>query len=152
MGLYLNFAYKAYFYKDMLIYSPDVKVILDLEDKEIIEPWNVDIITAAFPNLRHIKKTIDEEILSTVYERRIETVFQVAIKEKVDCLILGAWGCGVFKNDPIIVAKAMHKIQDQYSGYFEKIIYPIYCLKGEESNYEAFMNEFFPRNNEEGRD
>ena len=130
-------------YSDMAIYSHDVKVILDLETKEVLEEdkiWNVDVITSAFPNLRHLKeKEIDYDKLKDIYDRRIENVFQLALHEGVENLILGAWGCGVFKNDPSQVAESYLRIQKKYDGLFKTIIHPVFCKKGEEENFTTFF-------------
>ena len=132
-----------YLYIDECIYSPDIEVILDLDTSEILEtPWSVDVITAAFPNLRHYSdKKIQEmdEVLDEVYNIRIENVFQAAAKEGVDVLILGAWGCGVFRNDPEKVAKAFERVQKKYLGIFNMIIYPVFCRNVDEDvNFQAF--------------
>ena len=134
------------FYIDELIYSPGIKVILDIENYTGLKPedyWNVDIITSAFPNLRNISNSEIMELkdkIEFIYDQRIENVFQVAMREKADILILGAWGCGVFRNDPAMVSESFKRIQYKYEGTFEKIIYPVFCKPEETHNYEIFKN------------
>lgn len=134
------------FYIDELIYSPDIKVVLHLENYTELKPedyWSVDVITSAFPNLRNISNSEimeKEDKIKFLYDQRIENVFQAAMKESVDILILGAWGCGVFRNDPAMVAESFLNIQYKYEGIFEKIIYPVYCKPEETHNYEIFRS------------
>jgi len=43
-------------------------------------------------------------------------------------LVLGAWGCGVFRNDPEVVAAAFleHLREGAWSGRFERVVFSVY--------------------------
>lgn len=117
-----------YFFSDRLIYSPDVTVFKsdDRIPQVLEEPFFVDVITCAAPYLDgHIVKT-DKELLS-MYKSRIKNILEVAMSQEVDCLILGAFGCGAFHNDPKLMAKAFSDllIHEQYAKYFENVIFAI---------------------------
>ena len=117
-----------HFFSDRLIYSPDVTVFKsDDRIPQVLEkPFFVDVITCAAPYLNgHIVKT-DEELLC-IYRSRIRNILEVAMSKNVDCLILGAFGCGAFHNDPKLMAKAFSDLllQEQYAKYFEKVIFAI---------------------------
>jgi uncharacterized protein (TIGR02452 family) len=66
--------------------------------REFGEPVNV--ITAAMPNLR----SADQEVIRTVkgwkrsVRQRVRTVLWTARENPIENLILGAWGCGAFRN------------------------------------------------------
>ena len=62
-------------------------------------------------------------------------------KVTVDILVLGAFGCGAFANDPKIVAKAYHEALIGYRSRFDVIEFAIYCSPGHEENYDAFSKE-----------
>ena len=47
-----------------------------------------------------------------------------------------------FRNPPKIVAKAFHKVLDEYQKYFETIEFAIYHTDYETENYKTFVNEF----------
>lgn len=117
-----------YFFSDRVIYSPDVTV-LKSDDRipQLLEnPFFVDVITCAAPYMNnHVTKT-DEELL-TIYKSRIKNILEVAMSKNVDCLILGAFGCGAFHNDPNLMAKAFADvlIHEQYATYFEKVVFAI---------------------------
>lgn len=106
---------------DDLIYTPDVVVFKTDErtDPNIpqimaqIDWYKVDVITCAAPELmkiHHVPENYEEVITS-----RVKKILDVAAKEKVEVLILGAWGCGAFKNDSSVVAKAFFTLLENYN-------------------------------------
>jgi uncharacterized protein (TIGR02452 family) len=42
-----------------------------------------------------------------------------------DTLILGAWGCGAYGNDPVTMARIMDDINKNYGGYFKTIVFSV---------------------------
>ena len=56
----------------------------------------------------------------------------------IDTLILGAFGCGAFKNPPAIVARAYREILEEFDGYISKVEFAVYCPPGDDTNYRAF--------------
>ena len=106
---------------DDLIYTPDVVVFKTDERTDPIYPqmmepsdwYKVDVITCAAPELmkmRHRPENYEEVIMS-----RVKKILDVAAKEKVEVLILGAWGCGAFKNDSKVVSKAFFTLLKNYN-------------------------------------
>ena len=105
---------------DDLIYTPDVVVFKTDERTYPVYPkllphdewYKVDVITCAAPDFRGVSYFPDNyEILIT---SRIKKILDVACKERVEVLILGAWGCGAFKNPSEIVAKVFHTLLLKY--------------------------------------
>lgn len=145
-------------YNNDCIFTPDIKVFkCDTRFPEMMyekDWWNVDIITCAAPNLRSIPSNemnpnagdkpaeITKEELYKLHKGRIERIFQIAIKEKAQVLILGAFGCGAFSNPPEIVAKAFLECTKEYGKYFEVIEYAIFYTERETANYTVFKKEF----------
>ena len=64
-------------------------------------------------------------------------IFQVAAYKGADVLILGAFGCGVFCNDPCIVATAFRTAVEKYRNVFEEIVFSI-PISEWNSNNEIF--------------
>lgn len=94
-------------YTDKLLYSEDIQFFEN--DTPVC---NADIITCAAPNWGTFQKynetteysiNLNGSILST----RFCKLFLAAEEHNVDTLVLGAWGCGVFKQDPYKVADLM---------------------------------------------
>lgn len=141
-------------YNNDCIYTPDVCVFKS--DTKFPEPlpknkwWNVNILTCAAPNLREhpsnsmnpyagdnaAKITTDE--LENLLTSRIRRIFEIAALDKNDVLILGAFGCGAFKNPPEIVAKVFNTVMQDYLCYFDTIEYAVYHTEREVANYETF--------------
>ena len=108
---------------DIMIYSPNVMVIRD-DKYEMINNFPVDIISASAVDNRKYHIYNSEEIM----ENRIRKIILTAAEEKVDILILGAFGCGIFKNNSTTTARIFHKIlvEENYQKFFYLIIFPIY--------------------------
>lgn len=117
-----------YFFSDRLIYSPGVTVYKsdDTIPQLLDSPFSVDVITCAAPYLDEFSTTTDEELLD-IYKSRIKNILEVAMSTQVDCLILGAFGCGAFHNNPDLMARAFADllIRDQYAKFFEKVMFAI---------------------------
>lgn len=118
-----------YFFSDRLIYSPNVTVFKsdDRIPQMLEDPFFVDVITCAAPCLLdgYIIKT-DEELLD-IYKSRIKNILEVAMSKEVDYLILGAFGCGAFRNKPSLMAKAFAELllEHQYASFFKKVYFAI---------------------------
>lgn len=125
-----------------IIYTPDVCVFKSDTHYPMLLPteeWmQVDVITCAAPNL---KFQISDEQLQKIHEYRFERILKVAYKEGCDVVILGAFGCGAFHNDPKVVARAAKKVVDKYKTFFKTIEFAIYCTPRNEYNYHVFRNE-----------
>lgn len=106
-------------YTDRIIYSPFVFLVRD-EEFNFIDPLSCAAITCAAPNnaSKH-----PENVLKEIFERRIGNVLKVAQDKGQETIVLGAWGCGAFKNDPKIVAEAFKKVIPRYK--FETIVFAI---------------------------
>lgn len=133
-----------YFFSDRLIYTKGITVFKDDSDAPQIMPknewFNVDVITCAAPYIAKRKYT-NRTALKELFKGRIKNIFEAAIDNDVEVVILGAFGCGAFKNPPEVVAKAFHEVIDEnnYGNYFKKIVFAI--PKG--NNFYRFDDEFF---------
>ena len=142
---------------DSLVYTEGViicKTDEDLPKRMPQEDWvTVDVITIAAPDLRD-KSNIhaplvnggtymnDAELFGYHVKRAIHMLTCAAAKE-VDILVLGAFGCGAFANDPNIVSKAYRSALAEYQRFFDVIEFAIYCRDYETENYKAFQQAFF---------
>lgn len=110
-------------YNDSCIYSKAVPYIRDTtEEESLIDPMYADIITCAAVNRRGtLRHNIPESVVTLNMLNRIDSVVTTfidqALKQKLSCpvLVVGAFGCGVFKNDPKVVAKLFKTILTKYS-------------------------------------
>src|SRR5262249_17823412 len=115
---------------DHMIYSPLVPVFRDDGDRLLDEPWHTSMFTAPAVNAGVVRSREPENIgqIREVMNRRIEYVLALAAHNGHDALVLSAWGCGVFANDPLEVAElfAGHLLgQGRYAMAFTEVIFAI---------------------------
>lgn len=150
-GFYnLHRALQDRIYNDDIIYTPDVVVFksdtsnpVKLPDNEV---YKVNIITCAAPNLnsrnmrndtKYIRKVTDKELLA-IHVKRLRRILDVAIKNGNECIILGAFGCGAFMNNPEVVARAAREVVTEYRYAFKNIEFAVYCSSKDTRNYDVF--------------
>lgn len=132
---------KTYLFSDRAIYSPGVTVIKDDEYAELSKPFRVDVITCAAP---YNVYGHDVEVLKECYANRIRNILEIAMDNNVDVLVLGAFGCGVFRNPPLLMAECFKKalLNDKYAHHFDKVVFAIKKSSGFDRNFEAFQQVF----------
>lgn len=142
-----------HFYSNRLIYTKGVTVFKDdsdipnmLDEKDWFQ---VDVITCAAPYIAKRRYT-NMTALKALFKGRIKNIFEVAAEHEIEVLILGAFGCGAFKNPPDIVAKAFREVieENNYKGQFTKIVFAIKSTVNSDPfepcpNIMAFETEFY---------
>lgn len=139
---------------DACIYSPGIVICKTDENVPKRLPkkdWvTVDVISCAAPNLRKAPAnqynpeggqavSILPADLQRLHEQRARAILAVAADNDVDILVLGAFGCGAFRNDPKVVAKAYANVLKDCRRYFDLVEFAIFCRDFETENYDAFM-------------
>ena len=117
-------------YTDHMIFSPDVPVIRDDSGQLLESPYTVSMITAPAVNAGALRQKEPDKIgeISSVMRRRAGYVLAVAHEHGCEHLILGAWGCGVFQNDPEEVAKVFAELlldEGGFAGVFRRVVFAI---------------------------
>ncbi|MER6961201.1 TIGR02452 family protein [Streptomyces sp. NPDC000618] len=105
-------AHRDPFYTDRVIHSPAVPVFRDDRGRLLDEPFAAGFLTAAAPNAGVVLRTTPERAseLPAALAVRAERVLETAAAHGYRRLVLGAWGCGVFRNDPAQVAEAFRAL------------------------------------------
>lgn len=81
---------------------------------------------------------ISYEGLKALHTSRIQRIFEVAMANKAEVLILGAFGCGAFCNPPELVAEVFAKFTEKYRYNFDAIEYAVFYTERVTANYVAF--------------
>ncbi|MEE3468209.1 MAG: TIGR02452 family protein, partial [Eubacterium sp.] len=114
------------------------------------EWMDMDIVTCAAPNLREHPSnmmnphagsapgTLSDNELMDIHMTRARRILDSAAAHQCDVVILGAFGCGAFCNDPRIVAEAYRRVIGDYDGVFDAIEFAVYCTPRDRRNYDAF--------------
>lgn len=125
---------------DDLIYIPDVVVFKTDESIPKLKPeaewFKTDVIAAAAPQLF---RGYEEKRYRELMTSRIKRILDVAAKEKAEVLILGAFGCGAFRNPPEIVAEIFASLIKNYS--FETVEFAVFCRGANTANYDIFREK-----------
>ena len=141
-------------HNDDIIYTPGVTVFkTDTAVPELMPEsdwYDVDVITCAAPNLRNQpsnkyntgdgnKQTVmkDKDLLA-LHEKRLRRILEVALSEGCDTIILGAFGCGTFQNNPEVVAQANRNVIKDYLHAFKNIEFAVYCSPRDDRNFKIF--------------
>lgn len=86
-------------------------------------------------------KITDKEVLQ-LHEKRLRRILDVALSEGNQVVILGAFGCGAFANNPMIVARAAKNVVEDYRYAFKVIEFAVYCSPRDMENYKIFERTF----------
>ena len=134
-------------YSDRIIYIPNV-LVFKTDDNVLAEMldekdwYKIDVISCAAHNQKAYK--VDYEKLKKINYDKIKAIIECAAENNVDNLILGAYGCGAFGNDPHLVSKIFKKIliDEEYYKYFENVHFAIFTALNETINLDKFNNTF----------
>lgn len=114
-------------YTNRAIFTPGVVFEMDTDVLK-----EASVLTCASPNWLTAQKycQVSKSENNRVARERLKWMNEILAYNEVDTLIAGAWGCGVFRQDPEFMAKAM----------IEELTYPktlVFAIpKGR--NYDAF--------------
>lgn len=123
-------------YLNRALYTEDV--LFERDDRYAY----CDVLTCAAPNKTAAQKycNVSNKKNFEVLESRIKFVMDIAAYSEAKTLILGAYGCGVFGQDPYEVAKIFKEILDKYPKLFKTVVFAIPNKNSE--NYKAFKEVF----------
>lgn len=132
---------------DWAIYSPDVPVFRTDDGTELPEPWLLSFISSAAPYAPAIGQPRAGDLL----HKRIHRVLAIARAYGHSALVLGAWGCGAFANDPHRTAMDFREaLEQEYSGAFSDIVFAIADWSPERRFLGPFRDVFAASNDERG--
>ncbi|MBR0495106.1 MAG: TIGR02452 family protein [Treponema sp.] len=142
-------------HNDDILYTKNITVFkndtMKPETMNESDWYDVDVITCAAPNLRERPSNsynsgdgderliLNDSELEALHEKRDSRIFDVAVQQGVDILVLGAFGCGAFRNSPAVVAKVMMNLAKKYVKSFKVIEFAVYCPPYDDINYREFV-------------
>ena len=139
----INRNFKSCIYTDHMIYSPAVPVYRDDNDQLLDEIYKTSVVTSPAINMGVIRSRESESIEKAFEEmtERIRKLLILCANEGQRHLVLGAWGCGVFQNDPEWIAKTFIKTLNsvEFEGVFGTVVFAIpNSGRAGKGNYESF--------------
>ncbi|TXS49210.1 TIGR02452 family protein [Streptomyces sp. t39] len=118
------------FYSDRVIASPGVPVFRDDRGALLDEPFLAGFLTSPAPNAGVIARRFPDQAhrVPAALAARAERVLETAVVRGYRRLVLGAWGCGVFRNDPAEVAGAFRALlgpDGRFGGHFDEVVFAV---------------------------
>jgi uncharacterized protein (TIGR02452 family) len=137
----------TYLYSDYMIYSPDVAFFKNDADELLPQPFLLDILTSPAVNVGAMMQNKPEELAQAkpTMLSRIDKILSVFVLQKIEKVILGAWGCGVFRNKPEDVAAYFAhylKPESKYGKCFPEIVFAVFDRSRNQENIRAFEDVF----------
>lgn len=124
---------------DWVIYSPQVPVFRTDDGLELERTWPLSIATCAAPYAPSIGQPESGDLL----KRRIDRVLAVASALDYETLVLGAWGCGAFGNDPERTAADFRDaLEGSFRGHFSDVVFAITDWSAERRYLGPFREVF----------
>jgi uncharacterized protein (TIGR02452 family) len=133
-------------YSDWMIHSPSVPVFRDDDTGALLEePYDCAFLTTPAPNAGVVlqREPARRDELNRVLASRASRVLAICAAEKHRHLVLGAWGCGVFANDPAVVARVFgEELAGPYAGVFDEVVFAVLDWSDERRFIRPFAERF----------
>ncbi|GGL56004.1 TIGR02452 family protein [Planomonospora parontospora] len=133
-------------YSHRAIFSPGVPVFRDDRGGLLAQPYPVSFVTAAAPNAGAMRGDGPRlERLPEVLSERAARVLALFAASGVRRLVLGAWGCGVFRNPPELVASVFAGHLGPggaFRGTFDRVVFAVLDRSPGTPAYDAFARTF----------
>lgn len=144
-----NKSLHTYMGSDAVIITPDVEIIRDERGNLLEDSVLVSVMTCAAPMLRNgLEGMTDQEYREMVY-KRITGMLKVAAYMGYQALVLGAFGCGAFRNDARIVSDLFYRAMKEFDfdgmkleDFFRCIDFAVLCRPHALYNYKEFARNF----------
>lgn len=117
------------------IYSPNVTIYRGNEDEgypKLDCPWETNFIAVPAINSPSLVKDENdkywlEDTMENATKNKIRTIYRIAVINGHKQLVLGAFGCGAFKNPPHHIAKLFNEVlhEEEFKSSFSHIVFAI---------------------------
>ncbi|EIC21642.1 TIGR02452 family protein [Thiorhodovibrio frisius] len=124
---------------DWAIYSPLVPVFRRDDGTALDAPWPLTFLTCAAPYAPRVGQPRSGDLL----HQRIHRVLAIAHAMGHDALVLGAWGCGAFGNDPRRTAESFRThLEQAFPRAFDQVVFAITDWSSERTTLGPFREVF----------
>jgi uncharacterized protein (TIGR02452 family) len=132
-------------FTDWAIYSPEVPVFRDDDGTALDHPWRLSFVTCAAPFAPDIGQPHAGDLL----QQRIHRVLEIARSHGHSALVLGAWGCGAFRNEPRRTALDFRQaLENDFRGAFSDVVFAIADWSPERRYLGPFRDVFADQENQ----
>ncbi|OQP46914.1 TIGR02452 family protein [Niastella yeongjuensis] len=130
-------------YSDHMIYSPAIPIIKDEGGQVLDEPVCVTIVTSPAVNAGVVRRSEESNIEKIIprMRMRVEKLLALCQNKQHTTLVLGAWGCGVFQNEPEEISELFREaLTGKFANQFQRVVFAVKTNK--ESIIEPFEKRF----------
>ncbi len=134
---------------DAVIIHPQVEIMKDANGVLLEDSVIVAVMTCAAPMLRNGMEGMSQEQYEKMMFGRITGMLKVAAYLGYEHLVLGAFGCGAFRNDARVVSDLFYKALKEfdYDGMkekdmFRRIDFAVMDHSENQYNYREFARNF----------
>lgn len=138
-----NRAHRSMMYLDYGIYSPEVVFFRDGAFQLTETPVKASVLTLPAVNMGQVRlKGEDPERAKGVMRRRMKLALAIFAEQGAKHLVLGAYGCGVFRNDPREIAAWWSELLDEGMGqFFDSVFHAVLDRSKGQNCIRAFQND-----------
>ena len=149
-----NRRHSSTLYLDLALFSPRVPFFRRDDGALLSQPIFASVITCPAPNAGAIRQNEPARTseIEPALARRARLVLHVARHNGVRRLILGAWGCGVFRNDPRMVARVFAELlapDGDFHRFFDEVVFAVFDQTADRSTLRAFQAVLAPETGQE---
>ena len=138
---------KTLLYSDHMIFSPGVSVFRNDEGALLPQPYQLSIVTSPAVNVGALMQNELEsldEVAVTMFVR-MDKLLALFVHYGIRRILLGAWGCGVFQNDPAAIAVLFARFlqgDGKYAHCFEEVVFAVYDHSKKQDKIQQFTQKF----------
>ncbi len=144
-----NRSLKTYMGSDAVMIHPQVEIIKDENGHLLPETVIVAVMTCAAPMLRDGMEGLTQAQYEEMMYRRISGMLKVAAYLGYRHLVLGAFGCGAFRNDARVVSDLFYRALKEFDfdgmrekDMFRRIEFAVMDHSKTQYNYKEFLRNF----------
>jgi len=139
----INRRFKSFVYTDCAIWSPNVVFFRDDSAEFLPAPIKSHVLTIPGVNYGQVLiKGEDTRTAKTAMKRRMKIALAIFADKGCNTIVLGAFGCGVFRNNPADVAAWWNELLLEYGGHFSKVVFSVFDRSRHRATFKAFANCF----------
>jgi uncharacterized protein (TIGR02452 family) len=115
-------------YSDHMIYSPNVPILKDEGGNVLDKVVCTTIMTSPAVNAGVIRRQETSKVdkIIPVMKVRVEKLLTLSLYNQHTTLVLGAWGCGVFQNDPEEIAQLfLEALTGRFANQFKRVVFAV---------------------------
>lgn len=131
---------RSMMYLDYAIYAPEVVFFRDEHFRLVEDPVKASVLTLPAVNMGQVLiKGEDQKQAEAVMRRRMKLALCIFADQGARHLVLGAYGCGVFRNDPERIAAWWQELLEEGLGdSFDSVFHAVLDRSKNQACIRAF--------------